>query len=165
MRAAGIRAAREGRRPSRGVREFVGATRAAHAGIKCVPWGSAGATCRVPGPEWVVRVLAPPSRRSATRCLAPRRGQIDLLGKHRDTDFWVENASVKWKEEEAPFHTVARLTLLSKSKLQPEATNRCISMSRETHHQTARPSGASIAPAGMARLASRQARMAHEQHI
>jgi membrane-bound lytic murein transglycosylase MltF len=59
---------------------------------------------------------------------------------------------VKWKEEEAPFHTVARLTLLSKSKLQPEATNRCISMSRETHHQTARPSGASIAPAGMARL-------------
>ncbi len=38
-------------------------------------------------------------------------------GKHYDADFWVENASVVWKEEEAPFHRVARLTLLPKSHL------------------------------------------------
>jgi hypothetical protein len=41
-------------------------------------------------------------------------------GKHRDADFWIENASVEWNEAQAPFHTVARLTLLSKSRLQPD---------------------------------------------
>ncbi len=34
--------------------------------------------------------------------------------KFRDTNFWIENASVEWNEAEAPFHTVARLTLLFK---------------------------------------------------
>jgi hypothetical protein len=42
-------------------------------------------------------------------------------GKHQDANFWIENASVKWNETEAPFHTVARLTLLSQSQLTPEA--------------------------------------------
>jgi hypothetical protein len=42
-------------------------------------------------------------------------------GKHRDANFWIENASVKWNETEAPFHTVARLTLLSQSQLTSEA--------------------------------------------
>jgi hypothetical protein len=42
-------------------------------------------------------------------------------GKHHDASFWIENASVKWNEIEAPFHTVARLTLLPKSQLTPEA--------------------------------------------
>jgi hypothetical protein len=41
--------------------------------------------------------------------------------RRRDTDFWIENASVEWNEVEAPFHTVARLTLLPKSQLQPDA--------------------------------------------
>jgi hypothetical protein len=38
-------------------------------------------------------------------------------GKHRSANFWIENASVEWKESQAPFHTVARLTLLPKSQL------------------------------------------------
>jgi hypothetical protein len=38
-------------------------------------------------------------------------------GKRRDADFWIENASVEWKEAEAPFHTVGRLTLLPNSQL------------------------------------------------
>jgi hypothetical protein len=42
-------------------------------------------------------------------------------GKRRDANFWIENASVEWNEAQAPFHTVARLTLLSKSQLQPDA--------------------------------------------
>lgn len=42
-------------------------------------------------------------------------------GKRRDVNCWIENASVEWNEEEAPFHTVGRLTLLSKSQLGPEA--------------------------------------------
>ncbi len=42
-------------------------------------------------------------------------------GKHYDATFWIENASVKLKEAEAPFHSVGRLTLLPKSQLDPEA--------------------------------------------
>jgi hypothetical protein len=38
-------------------------------------------------------------------------------GKRRDASFWVENASIEWNERQAPFHTVARLTLLPKSQL------------------------------------------------
>jgi hypothetical protein len=42
-------------------------------------------------------------------------------GKRQDASFWTENASVEWNEAEAPFHTVARLTLLSKSQFRPDA--------------------------------------------
>jgi hypothetical protein len=41
-------------------------------------------------------------------------------GKRQDANFWTENASVDWKEAEAPFHTIARLTLLPKSQLPPD---------------------------------------------
>jgi hypothetical protein len=47
--------------------------------------------------------------------------RMTYWGKHQDANFWIENASVKWKEEEAPFHTVARLTLLPQSQLRPDA--------------------------------------------
>ncbi len=43
-------------------------------------------------------------------------------GKLRDANFWIENASVEWNEAEAPFHTVARLTLLPNSQLSSEAS-------------------------------------------
>ncbi len=43
-------------------------------------------------------------------------------GKHRDARFWIENASVDWNETQAPFHTVARLTLLPKSQLPADAS-------------------------------------------
>jgi hypothetical protein len=48
-------------------------------------------------------------------------GKMTYWGKRHDANFWIENASVKWKEAEAPFHTVARLTLLPQSHLRPEA--------------------------------------------
>jgi hypothetical protein len=35
-------------------------------------------------------------------------GKMTYWGKHYDANFWIENASVKWNEAEAPFHTVAR---------------------------------------------------------
>lgn len=38
-------------------------------------------------------------------------------GRHRDASFWTENASVLWKESQAPFHAVGRLTLLPSSML------------------------------------------------
>jgi hypothetical protein len=47
-------------------------------------------------------------------------GRMTYWGKCRDANFWVENASVEWKEAEAPFHKVARLTLLSNSQLTPD---------------------------------------------
>jgi hypothetical protein len=37
--------------------------------------------------------------------------RMTYWGKRRDATFWRENASVEWNEAEAPFHTVARLTL------------------------------------------------------
>ena len=47
--------------------------------------------------------------------------RMTYWGERRDANFWIENASVEWKEAQTPFHTVARLTLLSKSQLQPDA--------------------------------------------
>ncbi len=43
--------------------------------------------------------------------------RMTYWGKRWDARFWTENASVEWNESEAPFHTVARLTLLPKSQL------------------------------------------------
>jgi hypothetical protein len=48
-------------------------------------------------------------------------GTMTYWGKPRDANFWIENASIKWNEAEAPFHAIARLTLLPKSHLQPDA--------------------------------------------
>jgi hypothetical protein len=49
------------------------------------------------------------------------RDKMTYWGKRHDADFWIENASIKWNEAEAPFYTIGRLTLLAKSHLQPEA--------------------------------------------
>jgi hypothetical protein len=46
--------------------------------------------------------------------------RMTYWGKRQDASFWTENASVEWKEAEAPFHNVARLTLLPKSRLAPD---------------------------------------------
>ena len=78
--------------------------------------------------------------------------RMTYWGKRHDANFWIENASVEWNEAEAPFHTVARLTLLSKSHLRRMKAKQHISMSRDTRHPTARPLAASIAPAGLRRL-------------
>jgi hypothetical protein len=48
--------------------------------------------------------------------------RMTYWGKRRDVGFWIENASVEWKEAQAPFHTVARLTLLPKSQLGQDAS-------------------------------------------
>ncbi len=41
-------------------------------------------------------------------------------GRRRSPTFWIENASVRWKESQAPFHIVGRLTLASTSVLPPD---------------------------------------------
>ena len=45
--------------------------------------------------------------------------RMTYWGKRHDANFWIENASVEWKEAEAPFHTIARLTLLRSRTFQP----------------------------------------------
>ena len=47
--------------------------------------------------------------------------KMTYWGKRKDAGFWTENASLNWKEAEAPFHTVARLTLLANSQLPHDA--------------------------------------------
>jgi hypothetical protein len=47
--------------------------------------------------------------------------RMTYWGKPQDVNFWIENASIKWRESEAPFHSVARLTLLANSQLSREA--------------------------------------------
>jgi len=42
--------------------------------------------------------------------------KMTYWGKRQDANFWIENASVNWKESQAPFHSVARLTLLANSQ-------------------------------------------------
>jgi hypothetical protein len=49
--------------------------------------------------------------------------RMTYWGKCHDRSFWTENASIKWNEAEAPFHVVARLTLLPKSQLAPEVAD------------------------------------------
>ena len=45
--------------------------------------------------------------------------KMTYWGNNHDVDFWTENASLEWKESEAPFHSVARLTLVANSQLSP----------------------------------------------
>jgi hypothetical protein len=47
--------------------------------------------------------------------------RMTYWSKRRDASFWIENASVEWNEAEAPFHIVARLTLLPNSQLPLDA--------------------------------------------
>jgi hypothetical protein len=48
--------------------------------------------------------------------------RMTYWGKRRDAGFWIENASVEWPETQAPFHTVARLTLLPNSVLSQDVS-------------------------------------------
>jgi hypothetical protein len=85
--------------------------------------------------------------------------RMTYWGKRQDANFWIENASVKWNEAEAPFHTVARLTLLSKSQL-PQDTGEATYFD-VTAHST--PDSMPIGSINRARqhgeVASRKARM------
>jgi hypothetical protein len=49
--------------------------------------------------------------------------RMTYWGKRQDANFWTENASVEWNEAEAPFHNIARLTLLPKSSLAGDLAN------------------------------------------
>ena len=79
--------------------------------------------------------------------------RMTYWGKRRDAEFWIENASVKWNEAEAPFHTVARLMLLPKSHLDTAA-------SAATYIDVTGNSTAASAPVGSINRARRPAEVA-----
>ena len=85
--------------------------------------------------------------------------RMTYWGKRQDANFWIENASIEWKEAEAPFHLIARLTLLPKSHLGPDAAEATyIDVSgNSTPDRT--PLGSINRARGSAEGASRKARM------
>ena len=89
--------------------------------------------------------------------------KMTYRGKKYDASFWIENASVEWKESEAPFHTVARLTFLRGSHLGPEETKAVYF--DVTHHSSSdtTPVGSINRARAPAEAASRVARMAAAQ--
>jgi hypothetical protein len=89
--------------------------------------------------------------------------KMTYRGKRYDASFWIENASVEWKEAEASFHTVARLTLLKGSHLGPEETKAVYF--DVTHHSScdSTPVGSINRARAPAEAASRRVRMSAAQ--
>jgi hypothetical protein len=85
--------------------------------------------------------------------------RMTYWGKHRDANFWIENASIDWKEAEAPFHTIARLTLLPKSHLQPDAAEAVYFDVTGNSTPDSTPLGSINRARWPAEVASRKARM------
>jgi hypothetical protein len=79
--------------------------------------------------------------------------------KRRDAHFWIENASVVWKETEAPFHTVARLTLLPRSRLSPAASEQIYFDVNGHSTPESRPIGSINRARWSSEVASRNARL------
>jgi hypothetical protein len=87
------------------------------------------------------------------------RDRMTYWEKRRDANFWIENASVEWNEVEAPFHTVARLTLLPKSQLQPDAAEATYIDVTGNSTPDSTPLGSINRARWPAEVASRKARM------
>jgi hypothetical protein len=85
--------------------------------------------------------------------------KMTYWGKHRDASFWIENASIEWNEAEAPFHTVARLTLLPNSRLTPEESDATYFDVTGNSTPDSQPVGSINRARWPAEVASRKARM------
>jgi hypothetical protein len=85
--------------------------------------------------------------------------RMTYWGRRQPASFWIENASVTWKESQAPFHTIGRLTLAAKSILPPDA---CASMWIDVSTNSApdcKPAGGINRARPVAERASREARL------
>ena len=90
-------------------------------------------------------------------------GKMTYWGKRRDANFWIENASIEWNEVEAPCHTVARLTLLPKSQLQPAAADATYIDVTGNSTPDSTPLGSINRARWPAEVASRRARLRAQQ--
>jgi hypothetical protein len=91
--------------------------------------------------------------------------RMTYWGKHHDANFWIENASVEWKESEAPFHNVARLTILRGSHLGPNEANAVYFDVTGNSSLDSTPVGSINRARSPAEAASRKARMASAQQV
>jgi len=91
--------------------------------------------------------------------------RMTYWGEHHDSNFWIENASVEWKESEAPFHTIARLTLLRGSHLGPDETKAVYFDVTGHSSSDSTPVGSINRARWPAEAASRKARMAATQQV
>jgi hypothetical protein len=85
-------------------------------------------------------------------------GRMKYWGRPRDASFWIENASVDWSEAEAPFHRVARLTLLRNSQLSSEESDAVFFDVTGNSTPDSRPVGSINRARCPAEVASRKAR-------
>jgi hypothetical protein len=87
--------------------------------------------------------------------------KMTYWGKTRDASFWTENASIEWNEADAPFHNIARLTLLRNSQLSLEASEAAYFDVTGNSTPDSRPVGSINRARCPAEVASRKARAMH----
>jgi hypothetical protein len=85
--------------------------------------------------------------------------KMTYWGKHRDANFWIENASVEWSEAQAPFHVVGRLTLSRRSQLISDEDEAIYFDVTRHSSPDSMPVGSINRARWGAEMASRQARM------
>lgn len=79
--------------------------------------------------------------------------------RRRTAAYWTENASIAWNEEQAPFHNVARLTLVPKSEVAPAACDAMyIDVTRNSTEES-KPLGSINRARSSGESASRKARL------
>ena len=91
--------------------------------------------------------------------------KMTYWGKHQNTSFWIENASAEWKESEAPFHNIARLTLLRGSHLGADDAKAVYFDVTKHSSSDSTPVGSINRARWRAEAASRKARMASAQQV
>jgi hypothetical protein len=92
--------------------------------------------------------------------LDPER--MTYWGKGHDPRFWTENASIKWNEAEAPFHSVARLTLLANSQVPLDASDEIYFDVTANSTPDSMPVGSINRARWLGEVASRKARVCGE---
>jgi hypothetical protein len=83
----------------------------------------------------------------------------------RSATFWVENASVKWNQSQAPFHIVGRLTLARKSVFPPDAVAKMYIDVTANSAEDCKPMGGINRARPVGEAASRNARLAREREV
>ena len=91
--------------------------------------------------------------------------KMTYWGKHQNTSFWIENASAEWKESEAPFHNIARLTLLRGSHLGADDAKAVYFDVTKHSSSDSTPVGSINRARWRAEAASRKARMESVQQV
>jgi hypothetical protein len=91
--------------------------------------------------------------------------KMTYWGTRHDSNFWIENASVEWRESEAPFHTVARLTLVGGSHLGPDEAKAVYFDVTGHSSSDSTPVGSINRARAPAEAASRKARMGATQQV